>query len=115
MIKAIKPYKPYKACYPDPLILKVDESIRILKSEKKSSKWFGWHLCLDQNGKEGWISLDFMTIDDHKGKIVKAYTAKELDAQKGQEFKVIGESYGWYWCLNDNNEEGWLPKNIFIE
>ncbi len=106
--------KNYEICYPDPLSLKIGEFVTIIRSEEDSSEWYGWHFCKDQNLKEGWVSVDFMTIDNNIGKITNDYSAKELCINKGQDVIVLEESCGWYWC-SVNCDNGWVPKNIFDE
>lgn len=103
----------YTIAYPDPLILQPGEKVNIIKSENAESDWFGWHFCKDKNGKDGWISKDYMDVEGSKGEISKSYSAKELDATEGEEFEIIYSSCGWSWCKNSSNEEGWLPDNIF--
>ena len=103
--------KEYIMCYPDYLDLKEGAEAVILKSEPETSEWYGWHFCRDENGKEGWISTDFLDLESSL--ITKNYSAKELNARKGQKFSLVNESCNWYWCESEEGNEGWLPKNIF--
>jgi len=102
----------YSIAYSDPLTLKPKDQVTVIKAES-NPEWIGWHFCKDQNGKEGWISEDYMTINIEKkiGTITKSYTAKELDAKVNEEVEVTSESRGWAWCKK-SDDEGWLPKNI---
>lgn len=108
----VKAIENYSICYPEHLNLAPDETVEVIKSEDTNSDWFGWHYCKDKNGKEGWISNDYMIVEGSSGKILKSYTAKELNATVGDEFFVLYNSCGWSWCKNSNGEEGWLPNNI---
>ena len=105
--------KQYQICYPDPISLKQGDLVKVINSEPEESEWFGWHFCSDQNENEGWISNDFIDIQNHSGRVLKDYSAKELNAEIGQLFRIISESYGWYWCENEQDEKGWLPTNLF--
>lgn len=103
----------YSICYHDPLDLTPEDFVEVIKSESADSDWFGWHYCKDGTGKEGWISNDYMRVEGKSGKILKNYTAKELDATVGDQFLALYDSCGWSWCRNKNGDEGWLPNNIF--
>jgi SH3-like domain-containing protein len=105
--------KHYEIDYPNPINLVEGDIVKVIKSEDKSSEWFGWHLCSDSSGTEGWISNDFLKIDGVKGVLNRDYIAKELAASEGEKFNIISESCGWYWCSNEEGEIGWVPKNIF--
>jgi len=102
----------YEIAYPDPLILKPGDEVTVIKAET-NPEWIGWHSCKDQNGKEGWISEKYMTInyETQIGTITNSYTAKELNAEASREVEVTKESHGWAWCKT-KSDEGWLPKNI---
>lgn len=110
-----KTIKAYDICYPNPLSLNEGDEVEVLKSEQDDSEWFGWHYCKDQDGNEGWISNDFMALNNNKGTLIKSYSAKELSAETGEDFEILSRSFGWYWCSNKNKEMGWLPCNIFSE
>ena len=103
----------YTIFYPDPIKLSVGEYVEVIKSEKISSDWYGWHFCKDQNGKEGWVSEEYIQINEMTGKVIKTYTAKEINCQLGEKVEIVHESFGWVWCKKTSGEEGWLPKNIF--
>lgn len=102
--------KSYEIAYPDPLILKIGDIVTIIKKEE-TPECVGWYFCKDQNGKEGWISKDFMTIEDSTGIMIKDYSAKEIAVEINDEVSVISESCGWVWCKKENGDEGWLPRS----
>ena len=112
MLKTVMAISKYSICYPDPLMLNTGDSVEVLKSESKSGPWFGWHFCKASDGKEGWISMDYMSLEGRKGVIQKKYTAKELNAKEKEKFERLYSSCGWSWCRNEKGEEGWLPSNI---
>ncbi|MHA2010302.1 MAG: SH3 domain-containing protein [Promethearchaeota archaeon] len=52
-----------------------------------------------------------------KCKVIAEYNSsfpEPLIIQKGEELKVVdrhSEWPGWIWCINRNNQEGWVPRN----
>lgn len=107
----MKVTKKYDICYPDPLSLQKGDVVSILKKEE-TPEWDGWYFCKDHLQKEGWISRDYLRIEDTKATLIKPYSAKELSANEGEEALPLFESCGWSWCKKSTGEEGWLPNNI---
>lgn len=103
----------YEICYPKPLNLKIGDSIQ-LEVKEVPPKWYGWNWCKDKSGNEGWISQSYIKKVENGFEVVKNYTAKELSVQKGELVNQLFEDCGWAWCVNENLEEGWLPKEILV-
>jgi len=109
----LRAVKSYCCSYPDPLILRKGDQVTLLRSESSDSDWHGWHFCEDSTGNQGWISEDYVLLTESKGVITDSYKATELNADVGQSFVCITESFGWYWCHDEQGNRGWLPKKIF--
>jgi uncharacterized protein YraI len=106
-MKKAKVIKSYKSAYPDPLIIKVGQNLKI---EQKESEWPGWTWCIDDNGKAGWVPSSYLEIDGNSARAFADYNANELTAETGDELILLKEESGWYWCEDSNGSPGWVPS-----
>jgi hypothetical protein len=68
-----------------------------------------------ESGVECWVPKDYLEYQGQTAVLVKDYNAKELSVGVGQRVAIEDSAAGWYWCLNQGGEEGWVPqKNIEI-
>jgi len=95
--------------YPNPIILKTGEKVIIGEEFEGYENWTNWIYCKkidDSNG--GWVPKQIIKYDDEI--IIKDYSAKELNVEKGMIIEGIEELNGWLWSKNKSTgEEGWIP------
>jgi len=97
----------FHAEHPDYVILVAGIT---LTPVEKESEWPGWVWCVHESGVECWVPKDYL---DHQGRtavLEKDYNARELNVVVGQQVSIIESVAGWYWCLDQAGEEGWVPQ-----
>lgn len=102
----------YKAVYTNPIVLNKGDKVT-LGREEESEKWKGW-IWAETDDNKGWIPKQIVdSAGESKGIITAFYTAKELNAEAGDEVEIIKELNGWAWVKNiSSHSEGWLPLEI---
>ncbi|NIP44371.1 MAG: hypothetical protein GWO41_09205 [candidate division Zixibacteria bacterium] len=105
-MRKAKVIKSRRSDYPDPLIIKQSQKLRI---EKKESEWPGWTWCIDDDGKAGWVPSSYLKITGKTAEAINGYDAAELTVKPGDELKLIDEEAGWYWCRDLHGNQGWVP------
>ncbi len=104
----IKVVKEYISEFPNPLNLKMDETVFI---EHLKVNHAGWKFC-KTNDNEGWIPESYLDINENHGRLKNNYDANELSLNEGQVLEVLNEESGWYWCKKEDGEFGWYPKEM---
>ena len=107
--------KDWATVYTDPLILKKDQKITIDNRKiEENPGWHGWVWCFTDDNK-GWVPVQLLKVyetsgDHSKAVLTEDYSARELDAVKGN--VVTGDKIlnGWLWGKKENSEDqGWIP------
>jgi len=102
----------YISAFPEPLLIKKGENLRV---ENKKSESHGWVWCISNDGKKGWIPKSYLKLKEKQYIVIQDYDATELTVSIGQEFVIEKEESGWIWVSNKNNNQGWIPlKNVKI-
>jgi uncharacterized protein YgiM (DUF1202 family) len=102
----------YISAFPEPLLIKKGESLRI---ENKKSEWPGWVWCINNDGNEGWIPKSYLKLKGKQYIVIKDYDATELTVSKGQELLIEKEESGWIWVSDKKDNQGWIPlENVKI-
>ncbi|MEW5924844.1 MAG: SH3 domain-containing protein [Candidatus Zixiibacteriota bacterium] len=105
--EACRVIKAYRSAYPNPLKLKKNDRIR---TGEKESEWPGWIWCTDQKNISGWVPESYIQMDGNDAVMLYDYDATELTVNPGDELLIINEEVGWYWCLDQTGDCGWVPK-----
>jgi len=96
----------------EPLIITRGE---ILSYEIKETDWIGWVWCINKNGKAGWVPETYLKVQKDNCEVLQDYNAIELTANIGEELVMKKEESGWFWVINDQGKEGWIPiKSVKI-
>jgi hypothetical protein len=77
--------------------------------------WDGhrWLWAVAEDGREGWIPDDLVTVTDAGPVASRDFSAIELTCAAADAVEFIRETHGWAWCRKDDGSEGWLPlKNL---
>ena len=94
----------------EPLIITKGE---ILSYELKETEWSGWVWCTNKQGKTGWAPEAYLKMQKTTCEALQDYNAIELTANIGEELIIKKEESGWFWVVNDQGKEGWIPiKNV---
>jgi len=106
--------KCHNASYEDPI--KVATGARLTATGRQEI-WDGhrWLWAIAEDGKQGWVPDDLITVIDGRTVARRAYSAVELTCAAGEAVEVLCETHGWAWCRNGGGREGWLPlKNLLV-
>jgi len=108
--------KNWNSNYPNPIKLKKNETVEIVKKENNNPDWKGWIFCKNSKSS-GWVPEQIINkIENNKGLIKENYSAKEININGGERVIGLKELNGWIWVkkkIDDN--EGWLPNEILKE
>ncbi len=102
----------YQQCYPDPI--RVDAGERLIVTQREDL-WDGhrWVWAVDPDSREGWVPDNLPVLQGQQFVAAYAYNAIELNARVGEKFQCAKSTHGWIWCVNQNGDQGWLPRAIF--
>jgi len=102
MQKFVKVVTAYTALYPNPIVVKKGDELKVGLPDPEQPDWF-W--CAGPDGRCGWVPKDY--ID---GNVVNCdYSAVELSAAEGEQLVFLREIYGWAFCQRENGDVGWIP------
>jgi hypothetical protein len=103
----------HRSNYPNPITIRKDTKLKLGNKYSGTENWDNWRYCYTlDNGAEGWVPEQLLIVENEYGVILEDYTAKELNVEKGEIVKGMGELNGWLWCIKIIDEdEGWLPKD----
>ena len=106
-----KSKKQHRKYYDDPIVVTAGDRV---DWQPKESEWAGWVWCIHPiSKKEGWVPENCLKIIESRADVLKDYSAVELNAELDEEFQIIKEESGWYWCQNIQGQQGWLPTELF--
>lgn len=111
----------WRSDYPNPVILKQGQKVVVDNTEKVDDpEWEGWVWCVTEDNA-GWVPFQILDIDDQnqsdkpEATVLEDYSAEELNVETGEFVKGERTLNGWLWCVNENDNCGWLPlRNIEI-
>jgi len=108
--KILKITTAYTSAYPDPLNLVKGQRLSV---GKKDSEWPGWVWCTDHNNIGGWVPENYVRIENDEAIMLRDYDAAELTVRPGDRMKIKMEESGWYLCIDQEGNRGWVPKDNF--
>jgi len=98
--------KSHKSDFPDPLILKKGERLKV---GTKKTNFAGWFWCSTPDGKSGWIPEIFTEKIADGCRMIVDYDATEMSVAVGENLTILSEESEWAWCRNSKNLKGWVP------
>ena len=87
--------------YPNPITLTIGERVTIGEEHEatESENWENWVYCTKaDNSNAGWIPKQIINYES--GLILRDYSAKELNVEKGVTIEGIEGLNGWLWSKN---------------
>lgn len=99
--------------YPDPIILNPGDTVRLGKEESDNPDWAGW-IWAENATHKGWIPVQIVErLADGNGRVISAYSARELEVQPGDEVEEMERMNGWIWARRvRDGVEGWVPLEV---
>jgi hypothetical protein len=97
--------------FPEPITFSKGASLNAGEKYEGPEGWDNWIFCETPGQKGGWVPAQIIEIiNNGVARAREDYTARELNARKGQLLVVSRILNGWAWCENpDNLESGWIP------
>lgn len=108
----------HRSEYPDPITFTAGTRLTLGDMYEEDEDWKNWYFCTLPNHPGGWVPEHIIerSIRPGVGIAKDDYTAKELDVNVGDEFKVIKRLNGWGWCRRQTDDDtGWVPMKILKE
>ena len=99
------------AIYRDPIIVGKGEQLLL---SGKTDTWQGhnWLWAKSAGEREGWVPDNLPVTSNGQTIAAYDYSAIELDVCADDRIEILEQSHGWAWCLNQSNNEGWVPLNV---
>nr|WP_159465746.1 SH3 domain-containing protein [Scandinavium goeteborgense] len=100
--------KEHISSYPDPVLIKKDETAIISHCDLE---WRGWVWIILPGGKAGWAPQQiFCPFSSNEVICLEDYTAHELTVSPDEKLELIRSINGWYWAKKNSGEFGWIPQ-----
>lgn len=111
-----KVVKDYKSPYPDPIVFRKGEKVKVGQEFKEDPDWKNWILCEGRDSKKAWVPKQYIDINGMNGILNKEYNAMELSVHVGEKLIVYEIVNGFGMSEKINGMRGWVPiKNMEIE
>ncbi|KJV28299.1 hypothetical protein VI06_12435 [Aquitalea magnusonii] len=97
--------------YPEPISFAKGALLTVGERYDGPEGWEDWFFCETPGQKGGWVPAQIIEFVKDKTAIsLEDYTARELNARKGEVLIGTKTINGWVWCKsNDSLESGWIP------
>ena len=95
----------HRASFPYSVELKVGEIVTITEKDEN-----GWAWCICKDGLGAWVPKEYLTRKGDSGIALVEYSSAELNVKVDERLSFIKEAKGWFWCVNQKGERGWIPK-----
>jgi len=92
-----------------PFITTRGEYISITKA---CDEWPGWFWCVNSAGIGGWVHESLFDKTGKAAVMLEDYNSTEIDAEVGEELKILRELGGWAW-VKKGEKYGWIPLDCF--
>jgi Variant SH3 domain len=102
----------YVAQYPDPIHAHRGQTVTL---KRRDPEYPGWVWCIGPDGREGWVPLAILRIDDDRAELLRDYDAHEVSVKAGEDVVVHEEIGGWARVSTADGSIGWLRADCLIE
>ena len=91
-----------------PLVVRVGEEVT---AGERDDRWPAFALVTTAARGEGWVPSRYLSADQGRARVVRAYATRELATAAGETLEVLerDDESGWLWCVNATGGEGWVP------
>ncbi len=98
--------------YPDPIRVRAGDAVQVDRKQTETTDLFGWLWCRGPDGREGWTPEAWIELKGDTGRMMREYSALELDVDAGERLiALLGES-GFVFARKANGDEGWVPDGL---
>ena len=104
-----KVIKSYQSPYPDPIIFKKNDKIKVGRKFEEDPDWQNWIWCEGEQNRKAWVPIQYITIDGVNGTFNRDYSATELDVSNGESIIVFEKINGFGMAEKSNGTRGWIP------
>lgn len=101
----------HRSEYPDPITFAQGAPLTVGEQYTGPEGWDNWYFCTTSGQSGGWVPGQIIErIDARQGRALRAYTARELDVDEGDELAGSEQLNGWMWCTRlSDGQSGWVP------
>lgn len=109
--KRYRVVRPHESEFPCPITFRKGAPLVVGEEYVGSEGWDNWFLCGTPGQESGWVPGQIIErLDGTVGRALEDYTARELDADKGEVLNGTRELNGWLWCEKTcRSASGWVP------
>ncbi len=108
--------KEYRSPYPDPIVFRKGEEVKIGQEFNEDPDWENWVWCEGKNDQKAWTPKQYIDFNGVKGTLNREYNAMELSVKTGEELTVYEIVNGFGMAEKPDGKRGWVPmRNMEIE
>ena len=108
--------KDYESPYPDPMVFRKGEKVKVGREFKEDPDWKDWIWCEGSGEKKAWVPKQYVNIDGTSGTFNRDYNAVELSVRVGESLVVYEIVNGFGMSEKTSRARGWVPiRNMEIE
>lgn len=101
----------YRTQYANPIGFASGEIVTL---GERDTEWPAFIWTITADGNAGWAPFDWLKpLGDGRAEALRDYSARELDADPGDEIALLHELGGWWWATHDDGRAGWIPDTHF--
>ncbi|MBD9535711.1 peptide-binding protein [Stenotrophomonas sp. ATCM1_4] len=76
----------------------------------RDEEWPAFAWVTTDAGDAGWTPIAWLRmLDDGRAEVLRDYSARELDVDRGEQVRLHHEHGGWWWSERADGTQGWLP------
>ena len=99
----------YVAQYPNPIQGRVGQSVIVVRRDSRYPEWV-W--CSGPEGREGWVPLVVLQMNEEDAVLVRDYDARELTVTAGDDVDVHEEIGSWLRVSSVDGRTGWTLRIV---
>lgn len=99
----------HRSEFPEPITFTRDTPLVVGERYEGDEGWDHWYYCETAGQQGGWVPAQVIGMTaPGQGVALEDYTAREMDAQVGEELEGTRQLNGWVWC-EKLGCSGWVP------
>lgn len=103
--------EPHTRTYPDPVSVSRGERVSAGERDTSGGHDGYWVWCTNPAGKSGWVPEQFLAVEGGEATVLEDCDTIELTVSAGERLMGSDPVNGWVWCINEDEDAGWVPLN----
>lgn len=97
----------HRSQYPNPLYFRAGQVVEL---GVRDEEWPAFAWVKTDQGQAGWAPVEWLRpLGNGRAEALRDYSARELDADRGEQVRLHHEHGGWWWSERADGTQGWLP------